>query len=94
MMRPWTMCVLGVIAVMTSCAVQTDLLDGRPAPPQEAPVETGRTAVDVVSSGGVASSGKYRLVFTLGQSTQNQGAMSSQQHRLQGGLIGSNGGAP
>jgi hypothetical protein len=48
----------------------------------------GKGATELVSSGTVAKSASYRLVFTLGQPTQNQGKMTSANHRLQGGLVG------
>lgn len=44
-----------------------------------------------VSAGNVVQSAKYRMVFTLGQPTQNQGIMVSQKYLLNGGLIGANG---
>lgn len=54
--------------------------------------QTGAT--ETVTAGEVARSARYRMVFTLGQSTQNQGATRSQKYRMQGGLIGANGSPP
>jgi hypothetical protein len=46
-----------------------------------------------VSAGTVSTNAKYRLVWTMGQSTINQGQSNSTSYRLQGGLIGANGSA-
>lgn len=54
----------------------------------------GPAAQDIVSSGEVSKSPSYKLVWTLGQSTQNQSKMSSAGYRLQGGLVGANGSVP
>lgn len=54
----------------------------------------GHTASDVVSAGRVVKSPRYRMVFTLGQPTQNQGKTTSPSYRMQGGLIGANGSLP
>lgn len=54
----------------------------------------GPPASDFVSAGGVSKSAGYRLVGTLGQSTQNQSKMSSPKYRLQGGLTGAIGSLP
>ncbi|WP_199789657.1 hypothetical protein [Sorangium cellulosum] len=49
---------------------------------------------DVVSAGQVVESPRYRMVFTLGQPTQNQGKTTSPSFRMQGGLVGANGSLP
>ncbi|MGK4006119.1 hypothetical protein WMF31_26105 [Sorangium sp. So ce1036] len=54
----------------------------------------GVTASDVVSAGRVVKSPSYRMVFTLGQPTQNQGKTTSPSYRMQGGLVGANGSLP
>lgn len=56
--------------------------------------ETGSSATETVSAGDVASSPGYKMIFTFGQPTQNQGKTSSPGYRLQGGLIGANGSLP
>ncbi|KYF64871.1 hypothetical protein BE15_28655 [Sorangium cellulosum] len=56
--------------------------------------DRGRTASDVVSAGQVVRSPGYRMVFTLGQPTQNQGKTTSPSYRMQGGLVGANGSLP
>ncbi len=54
----------------------------------------GPGAQDLVSSGEVSKSPSYKLTWTMGQSTQNQGKSSSAGYRLQGGLVGANGSVP
>lgn len=54
----------------------------------------GPPATDIVSAGEVSKSLNYSMVFTLGQSTQNQGTTTSPSYRLQGGLVGANGSLP
>ena len=54
----------------------------------------GRSITQTVNSGTVAASPNFRMVFTLGQPTQNQGVYTSSNFRLQGGLIGANGNPP
>jgi len=51
----------------------------------------GPPATDIVSAGEVSKSSSYKLVFTFGQSTQNQDKTTSPSYSLQGGLIGANG---
>lgn len=54
----------------------------------------GVPATETVSAGDMASSPSYRMVFTFGQPTQNQGKTTSPGYRMQGGLIGANGSLP
>jgi hypothetical protein len=54
----------------------------------------GAPATELVSAGQVAKSPSYRMVFTLGQPTQNQGKTTSPRYRMQGGLVGANGSLP
>ena len=56
--------------------------------------ENGPSATETVSAGEVSSSSKYKMVFTLGQPTQNQEKTTSKSYRMQGGLIGANGSLP
>ncbi|WP_438000926.1 hypothetical protein WMF26_15240 [Sorangium sp. So ce185] len=58
------------------------------------PAETGVEATETVTAGEVARSSRYRMVFTLGQPTQNQGTSASPKVRMQGGLLGANGSLP
>jgi hypothetical protein len=58
------------------------------------PQPTGLPGTDFVSSGERATSPSYKMVFTLGQSTQNQGKTTSRGYRMQGGLQGTNGSLP
>jgi hypothetical protein len=50
---------------------------------------SGQTQSDFVNAGTVSTSPSWRLVSTLGQSTQNQGTTSSRGYRIRGGLVGS-----
>jgi hypothetical protein len=54
----------------------------------------GKSVSQTVNSGTVAQSANFRMVFTLGQPTSNQGIYTSANFRLQGGLIGANGNPP
>ena len=56
--------------------------------------DNGVQASETVSAGRVSSSPNYRMVYTFGQPTQNQGKTTSPGYRMQGGLVGANGGAP
>lgn len=53
--------------------------------------DVGHPGADFVNAGGVAKSANYKMVFTLGQSTQNQGTTTSANYRMHGGLIGATG---
>ncbi len=48
----------------------------------------GPSATELVSSGNYAKNGKYKLFFTVGQSTPNQGVSTSADQRVNGGLVG------
>ncbi|MDI1444230.1 hypothetical protein [Polyangium sp. 6x1] len=58
------------------------------------PVPPGPPGMEIVSSGDVMKSPRYKMVFTLGQPTQNQTKTTSPSYRMQGGLIGANGSLP
>jgi hypothetical protein len=58
------------------------------------PPLNGPPGVGFVNAGNKASSQNYTMVFTLGQSTQNQGTTTSPSYRMQGGLVGANGSLP
>jgi len=57
-------------------------------------VVLGPSAYDFVNSGTVASNSKYKLVFTLGQATPNQGPATGPAGQLNGGLVGATEGKP
>ncbi|MFT3773507.1 MAG: polyprenyl synthetase family protein [Minicystis sp.] len=59
-----------------------------------ATVKHGPAASDLVNSGDVVKSPGYKMVFTLGQPTQNQSTTKSPGYRMQGGLVGANGTLP
>ena len=52
------------------------------------PIVAGPPATDLVSSGNYAKNGKYKLFFTVGQATPNQGVSTSAGQRVNGGLVG------
>jgi hypothetical protein len=52
------------------------------------PVVLGPNVTEIVNGGNVASNGKYKVVFTLGQPTPNQGPMKGPNNRDNGGLVG------
>jgi hypothetical protein len=52
------------------------------------PVVAGPSANELVSGGTVASNAKYKVVYTVGQPTPNQGVSTGKDHRLNGGLVG------
>ncbi|MBZ5709952.1 hypothetical protein [Nannocystis pusilla] len=73
-------------ATDTTDTTDTDTTTGDPV--------SGKSITQTVNSGTVAASPNFRMVFTLGQPTQNQGVYTSSNFRLQGGLIGANGNPP
>jgi hypothetical protein len=56
--------------------------------------DNGIQATETVTAGEVSKSANYKMVFTFGQPTQNQGKTTSPGYRMQGGLVGANAGAP
>lgn len=54
----------------------------------------GPPASQLVNGGDVVKSPGYKMVFTLGQPTQNQTKTTSPGYRMQGGLIGATGTLP
>ncbi len=83
-----------VVALVATCGlgcdagglllVQSTTLDGGAndaGPP-------GPSVTEIVNAGTVATSGKFKIVYTLGQPTPNQGPVKSGQHRDNGGLVG------
>jgi hypothetical protein len=48
----------------------------------------GPSANELVSGGTVASNAKYKVVYTIGQPTPNQGVSTGKDQRLNGGLVG------
>jgi hypothetical protein len=54
----------------------------------------GPGASQLVNGGDTVKSPSYKMVFTLGQPTQNQSTTTSPGYRMQGGLIGANGTLP
>ena len=58
-----------------------------------APTSKGAPGTALVGAGHVISSPKYKMVFTLGQSSPVQTNVSSPGYTLRGGLIGATGSA-
>lgn len=50
--------------------------------------DNGVQATETVAGGQVSKSGKYKMIHTIGQPTQNQGTSNSSKYQMQGGLIG------
>jgi hypothetical protein len=48
----------------------------------------GRSSAELVSGGTVASNGKYKVVYVLGQPSPMQDVAKSPDHRVNGGLVG------
>jgi len=48
----------------------------------------GHSSTELVSGGTLASNGKYKLFYVLGQPTPQQGVATSPANRLNGGLTG------
>ena len=55
------------------------------------PTDLGAQGTEFVNAGGTAKSANYKMVFTLGQGTVNQGRTKSATYALQGGIIGATG---
>lgn len=58
-----------------------------------AAAESGKSATETVTAGEASKSSNYKMIFTFGQPTQNQGATKSPGYQMQGGLVGANGGS-
>jgi hypothetical protein len=84
--------ILGVSVCGLGCG--DDTAPASSAGPTEPPESFGPPGTGFVSAGVVATNGKFKLVYTVGQSTQNQETMTSPGLRLQGGVIGANEGLP
>lgn len=55
------------------------------------PVAESPPTAEWVSSGGVAKSEKFKMVFTMGQPSMSVEGSKSSSYRIQGGLVGANG---
>jgi len=78
----------------TTTTTTTDTTDTSDTDDTTGEPVAGKSITQTVNSGTVAASPNFRMVFTLGQPTQNQGVYTSSNFRLQGGLIGANGNPP
>ncbi|MEZ4300025.1 MAG: hypothetical protein R3B70_34070 [Polyangiaceae bacterium] len=55
---------------------------------QQKPPPEGPSVNEFVSGGTYASNQKYRLFYTNGQATPNQGPLKNESNRLNGGIVG------
>lgn len=62
------------------------LLIGDPKGPEKPP--QNQNVNEMVSGGTFASNSKYRIFYSNGQGTPNQGVSSSTKSRLNGGIVG------
>lgn len=76
--------VAGVSVVLSGCDTGGLLVVEHKGPP----AVQGPSTNDMVSGGTVASNSKYRLFYTNGQPTPNQGVSTNDTTRLNGGLAG------
>ncbi len=53
--------------------------------------DLGTPGMDIVSAGDTVKSPNFTMIFTFGQSTQNQGRTTSPGYQMQGGVIGATG---
>jgi hypothetical protein len=56
--------------------------------PSEKPPVKGHSSTELVNGGTVASNGKYKVFYVLGQPSPLQGTATSPDHRVNGGLTG------
>ncbi len=81
-----------VVVVVAAAAIGCDtggllVVEHSGVDPNE-PKVVGHSANELVSGGTVASNAKYKVVYTVGQPTPNQGVSTGQNQRLNGGLVG------
>lgn len=55
---------------------------------QPTPTVQGPSVNEMVNGGNYATNGKYRIFYTFGQPTPNQGIGTSSESQLNGGLVG------
>ncbi|HEY4122369.1 MAG TPA: hypothetical protein VGM56_31090, partial [Byssovorax sp.] len=80
--------VLGAALALAGCDAG-GLLDVSGAESDAGPPQiTGPSVDQMVNGGTVAKNGKYKLVYTLGQPSPNQGPATNGQTRENGGLVG------
>jgi hypothetical protein len=86
---------LGAALAALGCDGTGGLLVVKSTPPDAGtPVVLGPSVTDAVSAGTVAKSNRYKLVYTMGQATPEQGVSTSAQHVDHGGLVGAMNGTP
>jgi hypothetical protein len=79
--------VLGVAIAAIGCDTGGLLVTEHTGDDPGKPV-VGHSANELVNGGTVASNAKYKVVYTVGQPTPNQGVSIGKDQRLNGGLVG------
>jgi hypothetical protein len=64
------------------------LVDGKNLDGGKPEVVQGPNVNEFTNSGNVATNAKYRIVFTMGQATPNQGVDKGTTGELHGGIVG------
>lgn len=80
--------VIGAAIVGVGCNTGGLLLAEKTSVDPSQPKPLGPSVSEFVSSGTYAKNGKYKVFFTVGQSTPNQGVATSTDQRVNGGLVG------
>lgn len=56
--------------------------------------DLGHPGTEIVNGGQFMKSGKYSMVYTIGQPSQVQSTVKSDKYRMQGGIVGATGSLP
>jgi hypothetical protein len=80
--------VLGVAITAIGCNTGGLLVAEKTSVDPNQPKVEGPSVNDLVASGTYAKNAKYKVFFTVGQSTPNQGVSTSPDQRVNGGLVG------
>jgi hypothetical protein len=56
--------------------------------------DPGHSGTEIVNGGQFMKSGKYSMVYTIGQPSQVQSTVTSDKYRMQGGIVGATGSLP
>jgi len=57
-------------------------------------IDLGHSGTEIVNGGQYMKSGKYSMVYTIGQPSQVQSTVTSDKYRMQGGIVGATGSLP
>jgi hypothetical protein len=86
--RPGLLLVLSTAALLAGCDAGGLLTVNGADSDGGTDAGLGPSVTEIVNGGSVATNGKYKVVFTLGQPTPNQGPVKGPGHRDNGGLVG------